>query len=118
MFIPLERRRLPAWSFVRLRAFRQVEYAGFGGICRFHVSICGLSWVWSQKCCNSRRVAVLMHLCTDREGATMWKHTVVRPHRLRGLVLMPGGGCTGSHDWNEHGQTADDDKRPRERAGA
>ena len=53
-----------------------------------------------------------------REGATMWKHTVVRPHRLRGLVLMPGGGCTGSHDWNEHRQTADDDKRPHERAGA
>ena len=47
MFISLERRRLPAWSFVRLRALRQVEYADFGGICRFHVSICGLSWVWS-----------------------------------------------------------------------
>ena len=52
-----------------------------------------------------------------REGETMWKHRVVRPHQLRGLVLMPGGGCTGSHDWNEHRQIADDDKRPHERAG-
>ena len=66
MFISLERRRLPAWSFVRLRALRQVEYADFGGICHFHVSICSLPWIWFQKCCNWRRVAVLMHLCTER----------------------------------------------------
>ena len=36
------------------------------------------------------------------EGEAMWRHRVIRPHPFRGLVLMPVGGCTGSHDWNEH----------------
>ena len=52
------------------------------------------------------------------EGEAMWKHGVIRPHKLWGLVLMPAGGCTGSHDWNEHMQTADDDTRRHERASA
>ena len=44
MLIVFERRRFPAWFFVRLRALWQVEYARFEGICCFHVIICVLSW--------------------------------------------------------------------------
>ena len=58
--------RLPTWSFVRLRALRQAKYTRFGGICCFRVIICGISWALTQKHCNFRRVAVLMHLYTKR----------------------------------------------------
>ena len=53
-----------------------------------------------------------------KEGEAVWRHEVIRPHQLRGLVLMPEGGCTGSHDWNEHRQTAESYKRLHERVGA
>jgi len=51
---------------LRLRALRQAKCTRFGGICCFRVIICGISWAWTQKHCNFRRVAVLMHLYTKR----------------------------------------------------
>lgn len=52
------------------------------------------------------------------EDEALWRHRVIRPHKPEGLVPMPGGGCTGSHDSNEHRWTADDGKRRYERARA
>ena len=52
-----------------------------------NAAVSGVSWSWC-----------ILH----REGEAMWRHRVIRPHPFRGLVLMPVGGCTGSHDWNEH----------------
>lgn len=64
-----------------------------------------------QACCD-------IYSFVNRGDEAMWRHEVIRPHQRRGLVLSPRGGCAGSHDRNEHRQTAEDYKSWHERVEA